>query len=53
MPSIDWPLEELRVYVPPPTAPDDLDEFWTQTLAEQNHPFDADHCAGGLPGCRV
>ena len=40
MPSIDWPLEELRVYVPPPTAPDDLDEFWAQTLAEQNHPFD-------------
>ena len=41
MPSIDWPLEELRVYVPPPTAPNDLDEFWTQSLAEQDHPFDA------------
>lgn len=40
MPSIDWPIEQLRTYVPPPTAPDDLDDFWAQTLAEQDHPFD-------------
>ncbi len=41
MPGVDWPLERLRRYVPPPSAPDDLDAFWAETLAGQTHPFDA------------
>jgi cephalosporin-C deacetylase len=34
MPQFDLPLEELQRYTPPLPAPDDLQEFWTATLAE-------------------
>ncbi len=34
MPHTDLPLEELRRYAPDLPAPDDLAEFWADTLAE-------------------
>jgi cephalosporin-C deacetylase len=34
MPFIDLPLDELREYAPALPEPDDLDAFWSSTLAE-------------------
>ena len=34
MPSIDMPVEELFRYKPQLTQPEDLEEFWSQTLKE-------------------
>jgi cephalosporin-C deacetylase len=34
MPYFDLPADELAAYDPPLREPDDLDEFWAQTLAE-------------------
>src|SRR6187402_1044268 len=34
MPFIDLPLDELREYAPMLPEPDDLDAFWSSTLAE-------------------
>jgi cephalosporin-C deacetylase len=34
MPQIDLPLDELRRYRPELRVPDDLDDFWSTTLAE-------------------
>ncbi|MGW4462665.1 acetylxylan esterase [Micromonospora sp. NPDC004704] len=31
---VDWPLEQLRDYLPTRTEPEDLDAFWAGTLAE-------------------
>lgn len=32
MPLFDMPLAELERYRPEPTAPDDVDAFWAETL---------------------
>ena len=34
MPLFDWPLDQLRSYMPPRNEPADFDSFWQQTLAE-------------------
>ena len=34
MPQFDLPLPELRAYAPDLSAPENLDEFWSATLAE-------------------
>jgi len=39
MSHFDLPLDELRRYRPDVAVPDDLDEFWRETLA-QAHEFD-------------
>ncbi|MBN2469266.1 MAG: acetylxylan esterase [Anaerolineae bacterium] len=42
MPFIDYPLEELREYLPPREEPGDFDAFWAASLAEtRQHPLDA------------
>lgn len=33
MASIDMPIEQLELYAPEPWAPDDLDRYWSTTLA--------------------
>jgi len=39
---VDMPLPELRAYRPDLAVPDDLDRFWSDTLAEaRGHPLDA------------
>ena len=34
MPLFDWPVDQLRSYMPPRNEPADFDSFWQQTLAE-------------------
>ena len=42
MPQFDLPLAELRAYNPERAAPDDLDAFWSRTLADARaHPLSA------------
>ena len=42
MPLFDFPLEQLRGYLPPRDEPADFDAFWKSTLAEtRQHPLDA------------
>ena len=42
MAHVDMPLPELRAYRPDLAVPDDLDRFWSDTLAEaRGHPLDA------------
>ncbi|RKR86120.1 cephalosporin-C deacetylase [Micromonospora pisi] len=31
---VDWPLDQLRDYLPTRTEPDDFDDFWAGTLAQ-------------------
>jgi cephalosporin-C deacetylase len=39
---VDMPLPEMRAYRPDLAVPDDLDRFWSDTLAEaRGHPLDA------------
>ncbi|MVA76972.1 alpha/beta fold hydrolase [Auraticoccus sp. F435] len=40
MPRVDLPLDQLLEYRCTTPEPDDLDEFWTTTLAENDHPLD-------------
>ena len=41
MPQFDLPLAELRSYRPALPAPDDLERFWADTLADaRSHPID-------------
>lgn len=39
MPWFDLPLDQLRTYAPDAKAPQDFDEFWRRTLAEQDERF--------------
>ena len=42
MAHVDMPLPEMRAYRPDLAVPDDLDRFWSDTLAEaRGHPLDA------------
>ncbi|WP_203231181.1 acetylxylan esterase [Nocardioides caldifontis] len=34
----DWPLEQARSYLPALAVPDDLEEFWAGTLADEAEP---------------
>lgn len=34
MQPYDWPLDQLKQYVPPLTIPEDFRDFWRETLAE-------------------
>lgn len=40
MPRSDLPLEQLLDYRCTTSEPEDLDAFWSQTLAENDHPLD-------------
>jgi len=42
MPIFDYPIDQLRPYLPPRQEPPDFDAFWQQTLSEtRSHPLDA------------
>jgi len=50
MPSIDWPLEQLRKYLPPLYREPDFDHYWKSTVAEAvGQPLNAELIPYDLP----
>ena len=50
MPSIDWPLEQLRKYLPPLYRESDFDSYWKQTVAQAvDQPLNAELIPYDLP----
>ena len=53
MPSIDWPLEQLREYRPETYREPDFDDYWRMTMAEGlAQPLRADLIDGRIVGDR-